>query len=235
MGYRTDTGARAMLTYPKWFTALDRARIDRALAKHKPPLEITHARDLILLLPRYASDTAAIHAVLRVCDVVVQVLSRHRDRQPAEVLRLEAENLRDQLVVWADTYTPSGGMTLDAFTAAVRAETEAQSWWPSVAATREDVPAAALEGPRKTWTKRCAGQCPRQAEWLKREMWLAGDITERGLEALGGPDHHTTTRLLEGYGTDRDEVLHKVLLGLNDANTRAGRNVRLTIYHIPQD
>ena len=63
------------------------------------------------------------------------------------------------------------------------------------------------------------------------DVLVAGD----GLEALGGPDGKTTKRLLQGLGSSRDDVYHKLIESLNEANRRARRNVVLTIHDIPQD
>ena len=66
-------------------------------------------------------------------------------------------------------------------------------------------------------------------------MELAGIQTSHRLAVLGGPDRKTIDRLLEGRGTKRDDVLHKLVQGLNEANRQARRTVSFTIRDIPRD
>jgi hypothetical protein len=75
----------------------------------------------------------------------------------------------------------------------------------------------------------------RQAAWLAHEMELAGHLTPHRLQQLGGPDSKTIRRLLDGHGTNRDDVLRKVVHGLNEANHQQGRRVTFALLDIPRD
>lgn len=86
-----------------------------------------------------------------------------------------------------------------------------------------------------TRAPRSPGMCPNQATWLQRHIAHPNVGTARRLETLGGPEHHVIPRLLQGYGTDRDDVLHKLVQGLNEAHASNPAWRTLTIADIPRD
>jgi hypothetical protein len=113
------------LTYPAWFSAQDRARIDDALLTADARVD-------------------AMRAVLAVYEAVAQTLHARRDRQSVEAVQAAADDLLDQLIVWADRQRPSSATTRDAFAAAVREAVRQQAWWtPTLLA-----PSAAPQAPR---------------------------------------------------------------------------------------
>src|SRR5262245_29275858 len=109
-------------TYPAWFSALDRARIDRAIDQATAPLvgpstlhdsgrALTEwdpyddrVGDVVTHSQAYPSDAVAIQAVLVVLENVTAAVLRHRDGQPAEDLRAAAYDLRDQIILWVNQF-----------------------------------------------------------------------------------------------------------------------------------
>ena len=96
-----------MVTCPDWVSALDRAVLQQALDTTDAPW-VNLSDHMVMFTRRYASDTAAVQAVLTVLEVGAQVLQGRRDRQTAETLRVTAETWRDDLIVWANPRRPSG-------------------------------------------------------------------------------------------------------------------------------
>jgi hypothetical protein len=73
------------------------------------------------------------------------------------------------------------------------------------------------------------------ARWLAEQMRLADVPTPHSLEQFNGPDGKTTRKLLDGYGTSRDDVLQKLVDALNEANRHIGRRVTLALDDVPRD
>jgi hypothetical protein len=79
-----------------------------------------------------------------------------------------------------------------------------------------------------------------ELQFPKRAAWLDARLLERGwnkyaLNGKGGPHHKTTQKILNGFDVQED-VLRKVVLGLNayyDRNSRRLAEVKLT--DIPRD
>ena len=129
------------LSYPAWFSALDRRRIDDALSAATasatlpatPATAPAHAVTGPLHGRLFASEADAIEAVLHVFTVVVGVLSTTRDGGPDEHTRRRmADQLFDELVVWIADLTPSV-TTCDAFADRVRDTRETCPWWTAYA------------------------------------------------------------------------------------------------------
>ena len=119
-----------LLTYPAWFSALDRARIDDVLLAADAPHEGgTEAPGLSNGGPQFASGEDAMRAVLTVYEAVALTLSAQRDRQTVEAIQAAADDLLDQIIVWADRQRPSSATTRDAFAAAAREAVRQQAWW----------------------------------------------------------------------------------------------------------
>jgi hypothetical protein len=55
----------------------------------------------------------------------------------------------------------------------------------------------------------------KRAAWLKAEMDKRGITTAHGLENLGGPNHKTCRKILDGHPVRDDEVLPKIIEALN--------------------
>jgi hypothetical protein len=55
-----------MVTYPPWFSALDRWRVDRALADHQAPVVTHEVPGRVISERKYASEAVAVQAVLAV-------------------------------------------------------------------------------------------------------------------------------------------------------------------------
>jgi predicted amidohydrolase YtcJ len=99
------------LTYPAWFSAPDRVRIDDALRA------------------AFGSGEDAMRAALAVFEAVAQTLHARRGSQSVEAVQAAADDLLDQIIVWADGQRPSSAATRDAFAAAVREAVRQQAWW----------------------------------------------------------------------------------------------------------
>jgi hypothetical protein len=216
------------LPYPPWWTALDRERVQHAIAVQAPnDLHVDEGARVRVFRIQYPSDAAAVTAVLAVLEVVAAVLTRYRTRQPAEALAAAAAQLSDGAIVDAHRVRPMHQWpTLDAFVAAVHEALAAQPWWSwsEGAATRATPSARARPDP--SWRKH-----PEQAHWVADKMRLA-NVTPHRLEQFGGPDGKTTQRLLDGYGS-RDDVLQKFVNALNEIN---GSGVPpLTLVDVPRD
>jgi len=144
------------LTYPSWFSALDRRRIDDALsaaaASATQPATPATAPAHPLTGPvhgrLFASEAAAIAALLQVFRVVVHVLSTPRDGEPdADTRRRVADQLFYELVVWIADLTPAV-TTGAAWAGRVREALERCEWWTAFAAPASAVPVpAAPEAP----------------------------------------------------------------------------------------
>jgi hypothetical protein len=236
--------------YPSWFSQHDCRRIDRALAEHgAPSIDLPGS---LIIRHEYDSNADAEQAVLAVCLVVVQVLDSHQEYRIVRTLRREAHRMFGDVIAWAETMLPWTGVVrpkLDDSATIIRAVYEKGPWWltslmavspetvrPSVLDTTKAHP---IPVPRssssKTPRRQPRGPFTRQADWLAQQLLHAGNLTPNRLEDLGGPDGKTTKKLLQGMGSRRDDVFHKVVQGLNEANRRARRKVVLTIRDIPQD
>jgi hypothetical protein len=119
------------LTYPAWFSEQDRARIDDALLAADAPHDDSddEVRGRSSDAPRFASSQDAMRAVLVVYEAVAQTLSAQRDRQTLEAVQAAADDLLDQIIVWADRKRLSSATTREAFAAAVREAVRKQAWW----------------------------------------------------------------------------------------------------------
>lgn len=123
------------LTYPAWFSALDRRRIDDALsaasASATLPATPAIAPTRIMTGPLhgrlFASEDAALEALLQAFAVVVRVLSTPREDVDEVTRRRVADQLFDELVVWIADLTPS--VTAGDFGDRGHAAREACAWW----------------------------------------------------------------------------------------------------------
>ena len=140
------------LTYPAWFSALDRRLINDALdaAAASATLQATPATASgvrVMTGPvqgrLFASEVAAIEALLQVFTVVVRVLAAPRDPEPDDTRRRVADQLMDELVVWIGDLTPAI-TAYDAFAERVREARETCTWWTAFAAptSTESLPAS---------------------------------------------------------------------------------------------
>ena len=214
---------RVVLEYPAWFTALDRTRIEQARTEHGPPLhpDTGDRRFAVIFDVRYPSDADARAALLAELQVVADVLSPyHQHREWADAARC----LRDALIVDVDRYRPKDiWPTLKEFVTAIEQVLAEEHWWPRQKLVRRDGPVATTP------------QYPHQAAWLAEQMRVA-DVTPSGLEQFNGPDGKTTQRLLDGHGTKRDDIKHKIVHALNEANRYRGRkSVPFTLTDMPDD
>ncbi len=129
--------------YRRWFTVLDKAPIEEAVlvaertgrfAYHGPPEHFFGQG------PFAVSDAAAVQWAVAVYAVVVQVLQRRRDRRSPDALQGAADDLLDQIIVWAQQKQPAQTCSLEVFETRVRDALSTQSG-PTVPATRSEPPA----------------------------------------------------------------------------------------------
>jgi excisionase family DNA binding protein len=120
-----------MVTYPLWYSALDRRRVDHALAAHQAPVVTHEVPGRSISERKYASEAVAVQAVLAVFQIIVQVLLDHVEHQTADTLRSEAHRLFGDVIAWADTPRPASAthVTLADFVTTARAERDRQPWW----------------------------------------------------------------------------------------------------------
>ena len=126
-----------VLTYPSWFTALDRQRIADAFTKAEA-LKVLPPDDggvLVLFIFVWPSDAVAIEGMLIVLEAIAAVLQGHRDRQPVADRRRAADELRDQVIVWADQTRTKKTTTSGKFIAAVETALDAAPWWQQLQPT----------------------------------------------------------------------------------------------------
>ena len=216
-----------MLAHPAWLGPDEQWRIEQALMAHDAPWDAEGN----WFGRRYPSETAAVEAVLAILAVIIATVQARQD-QPVGVRQRAADNYLEQIIDWAGRRLPDRARR-DAVAIVVRQQFHTQPWWRQVHAPA--VPKLRTRKPQgRSQTAPPRGSFTRQAAWLAQQLRLAGNVTPNRLEDLGGPDGKTTKRLLQGHGS-RDDVLHKVVEGLNEANRRAQRKVVLTLRDIPQD
>jgi excisionase family DNA binding protein len=179
------------LTYPSWFSALDRRSIDDALSAASTsatlPATPAIARGMRVLTGPlhgrlFASEIAAAEAVLQVFPVIVRVLSTPHDGGPDDDTRHRvADQLFAELVVWIADLTPSV-TAVDGFADRVRDARETCAWWTEAFAA----PASAVSAPVPAATpndddsplltlKEAAAQLKLATKTL-RAMGVKGDI-----------------------------------------------------------
>jgi hypothetical protein len=129
------------LAYPSWFSALDRQGIDEALsvasASARLPATPAIAPRRVISGPFhgrvFASEVAAIEALLAVFAVVVRVLVTPREGGPDErTQRKAADRLFEELVVWIANMTP-WVTSVHAFADHVREARGTCAWWTAFA------------------------------------------------------------------------------------------------------
>jgi hypothetical protein len=235
------------ITGPSWFSEHDRQRLNDALTDHQAPLADDRSPypDVILIRFEFPSPAAAEQAVWAVFQVILQILNGHRGHRSIRTLRAVAHRLLGDVIGWAEPSLPATGDVrprLDDAATLLRtwtARAMLPSWFtlsPTVPpATTAPRPSPSSPSRSKAPSRPPTGPFARQAEWLTRQMQLAGNVTANRLNDLGGPSGKTTKRLMKGLGTDRDEVWQKIIQGLNEAHRRAHRRDVLTIRDIPQD
>jgi len=120
--------AALAICYPPEFSALDRSQIERALKAAIPVIHLDGVGSSVMPR-RYASEAAAIRAVVAVCEVVAFTLTSPRpmvtlDRHAAAI------DLRDQIIAWVYAWLPSSRtQTFSAFAAEVRDEVATRLFW----------------------------------------------------------------------------------------------------------
>ena len=212
-----------MLPYPPWFTALDRRRIDEAHTRADAPGSAAAWGGFV---QPYASEAQAVQAVLIVFDVVIDVLSSHRE-QRREDLEVTAQQLFHALIGWAyDQHPQPATRSLIEFANAVCVARDAAPWWHRFV---ERVTGANDPAPARP-------KLVRQAAWLAEHMKRLGIRKTTQLEKLGGPEHRTIDRVLEGLGTNSEDVLQKVANALNTAYGQARQKVPpISLTDIPRN
>jgi len=175
------------IRYPSDFSAVDRSQIERALEAALPPSRFGQFDGLsrASVMPRrYASEAAAIRAVVAVCEAVACTLTSPRpmaavDRQTA------ATDLRDQIIAWAYAWLPwPRTRTLSAFAGTAREELETRLFWVLFRRAAADCDVGTARPPIDRLASRCRG--PR-VEPLREEPEHTGrvSIQARDLRRLG--------------------------------------------------
>src|SRR5262245_16429666 len=122
---------RAELSYPEWFTAVDRRLVEEALTKHAAPPEHIIEPGIFILRWRYPSEAAALEAVVAVYEVIASIIKDHARDDGASI----AIRLRDDVIAWADPKRPTPSIDLREFRQGVQEELETRAWWPVQAPT----------------------------------------------------------------------------------------------------
>lgn len=118
--------------YPDWFSTLDREQIDQAvLAANRTGTFAYHGPSECFVGqgPFAVSDVAAVQFAVDVFAVVVQILQRRRARQLPDTLRWAAEDLLDQIIVWAQRKQPAQTLSVILFADTVKKAVHAAPWW----------------------------------------------------------------------------------------------------------
>ena len=210
-----------LLDYPAWCSAIDRAVIDAAVGTAGLSFQmivVGRAGGPRVTPDPPRSESAAVQQVAIVAKVAKSRLIDGR-QQPALEERLRGANdLLAQIIVRAAVGP------LPAFEAAVH--DALRPWWPVAA----QIKTTSSKGRRA----RAAGLFRNRAQWLTDHLQALA-LSRTGLAILGGPDSHTTKRVLEGYGVD-DHVISKLAQALTEAYHRAGdRDIRIRPEDIPRD
>jgi hypothetical protein len=186
-----------MLTYPDWFSALDRRRIDQRLADQQARLVLSR----VAFQLEYSSEADAVQSVLAVFEVVVERLQLHRDHQPTTILHPEAYRLLGDVIAWADVKRPSSRIvTTGDFEAMVRTALRTQSWWVTFLNT-VDEPVAGAKGPRHS--ARDVSRLKAEREQVVLPLLEQVDWTPTRWATKAGVDPHVTIDYLHGTSTPR--------------------------------
>jgi len=180
------------LTYPDWFTALDRRRIDDAVATATaltilpPETRNTPGSGVIFIsLSRvWPSLAVALDGVLIVLEAVASTMVRYHDRQRTADLRRWTDTLRDEVIVWAEQYTLEIG--LDAFNDAVSSALLTRAWWGEP----QTVTAPTMET-FGTWVERHRKECD----------WTVDELAAKAKFHRTSVDNHSHDRVRLRTGT----------------------------------
>jgi hypothetical protein len=123
------------LSLPEWFTAVDQQLFEEALQEHAP---LEYRVRVVDFTPgplppteyRYATDAAALAAVLAVCEVLAPIVREHdRDTDDPSVIRL-----RDAVIARVEGERAPPHLDLRQFRQFVRDALETRTWWQPVPA-----------------------------------------------------------------------------------------------------
>ena len=197
-------------TLPPQFTELDRARLQKVIARVAPPMQGEQFHGGAILFRRYPSDDAAVAAVLAIFDEFLQALIRTRTYATAD-LAMTADQALDAYIVEANQASPSGPQSLDAFAAKVRQELETRPSWHAFQTTVETPPDPLAERQARRRETREAFVLPLLAD-------LEWTPTKWALES--GVDPSVTLDYLKGTSTPNVVNRAKITRALADALKR---------------
>jgi hypothetical protein len=188
------------LTLPEWFTVRDRRQIDLAIDSARALMVM---EDLSL---HYASAAMAVQGLLPVLDAIVQVFDSHRD-QRADELRGWADDLHDQVMVWADAFAP-----------AVDAALQTCPWWQTFqTSVREPVVAV------KTRKRRDVARVKAEREEIVLPLLNQLEWTPTSWALQAGVDPSVTLGYLDGTSSPRtvhrSRIKYALAKALNLPNT----------------